>query len=78
MKMLEALKKGLVNLERHIENIKKFGLPVAVAVNHFIADTENEVNELINSCNKLGVKATLCTALGKWWRRNKRFSFTCC
>ena len=58
---LEALKKGLVNLERHIENVKKFGLPVAVAVNHFIADTENEVNELINSCNKLGVKATLCT-----------------
>ena len=58
---VEALKKGLVNLERHIENVKKFGLPVAVAVNHFIADTENEVNELINSCNKLGVKATLCT-----------------
>ena len=57
---LEALKKGLVNLERHIENIKKFGLPVAVAVNHFIADTDKEVNELINSCNKLGVKATLC------------------
>ena len=41
---VEALKKGLVNLERHIENVKKFGLPVAVAVNHFIADTENEVN----------------------------------
>ena len=57
---LEALKKGLVNLERHIENIKKFGLPVAVAVKHFIADTDKEVNELINSFNKLGVKATLC------------------
>ena len=57
---VEALKKGLVNLERHIENVKKFGLPVAVAVNHFIADTDNEVKELINSCNKLGVKATLC------------------
>ena len=58
---VEALKKGLVNLERHIENVKKFGLPVAVAVNHFVADTDNEVNELINSCEKMGVKATLCT-----------------
>ena len=44
-----------------IENVKKFGLPVAVAVNHFVADTEKEVNELIKSCEKLGVKATLCT-----------------
>ena len=58
---IEALKKGIVNLERHIENVKKFGLPVAVAVNHFVADTENEVNELLNACNKLGVKAKLCT-----------------
>ena len=58
---VEALKKGIVNLERHIENVKKFGLPVAVAVNHFIADTDNEVNELLNACKKLGVKATLCT-----------------
>ena len=58
---VDALKKGLVNLERHVENIKKFGLPVAVAVNHFVADTENEVKELINSCDKMGVKATLCT-----------------
>ena len=58
---VEALKKGLVNLERHIENVKKFGLPVAVAVNHFIADTDNEVKELINACDNMGVKATLCT-----------------
>jgi len=58
---VEPLKKGLLNLERQIKKVKKFGLPVAVAVNHFIDDTENEVNELINSCNKLGVKATLCT-----------------
>ena len=56
-----AVKKGLVNLERHVENVKKFGLPVAVAVNHFIADTDNEVNELLNACEKMGVKANLCT-----------------
>ncbi len=58
---ISALKKGIVNLERHIENVKKFGLPVAVAVNHFVADTDNEVNELLNACEKIGVKATLCT-----------------
>ena len=58
---IEALKKGLVNLERHIENIRKFGLPVAVAVNHFSADTENEVKTLVEFCNKLNVKASLCT-----------------
>jgi len=57
---VEALKKGLVNLQRHIENVKKFGLPVAVAVNHFVDDTENEVNELISACEKMGVKAKLC------------------
>jgi len=58
---VEALKKGLVNLERHIENIKKFGLPVAVAVNHFIKDTDSEVKALIEFCDGLGVKASLCT-----------------
>jgi len=57
---VEALKKGLVNLQRHIENVKKFGLPVAVAVNHFVDDTENEVKELIKACEKMGVKAKLC------------------
>ena len=58
---VEALKKGLVNLERHIENVKKFGLPVAVAVNHFIKDTDNEVKALIEFCDGMGVKASLCT-----------------
>ena len=58
---VEALKKGLVNLQRHIENVKKFGLPVAVAVNHFIKDTDNEVKTLIRFCDEIGVKASLCT-----------------
>ena len=58
---VEALKKGLVNLERHIQNVKKFGLPVAIAVNHFIKDTDNEVKALIDFCDNLGVKASLCT-----------------
>jgi len=58
---VDGLKKGLVNLERHISNIKKFNLPVAVAVNHFITDTDEEVNALINFCNNLKVKVSLCT-----------------
>ena len=58
---VEALKKGLVNLERHISNVKKFGLPVAVAVNHFITDSDKEVNALMEFCKNLGVKTSLCT-----------------
>ncbi len=58
---VEALKKGLINLQRHIENVQKFNLPVAVAVNHFIKDTDKEVNTLIDFCDNLNVKASLCT-----------------
>jgi len=58
---IEALKKGLVNLERHINNTKKFGLPVVVAVNHFISDTDNEVNTLMDFCKTLGVQVSMCT-----------------
>ncbi len=58
---LDALKKGLPNLERHIHNIKKFGLEVIVAVNHFINDTVNEVKIIQEQCAKLGVKVSLCT-----------------
>jgi formate--tetrahydrofolate ligase len=58
---VDALSKGLVNLKRHIENIRKYGLPVAVAVNHFITDTEKETKTLIEACKDMSVKATLCT-----------------
>ena len=58
---VDALKKGLVNLERHINNTRKFGLPVTVAVNHFITDTDNEMNALLDFCKTQGVKASKCT-----------------
>ena len=58
---VEALKKGLSNLEQHIINMKKYGVPVAVAVNHFIADTENELNAVREFCENLGVKSFNCT-----------------
>jgi len=58
---MSALIKGLVNLERHINNMKKFGLPVTVAINKFIHDTKKEENAVIDFCKDLGVKANLCT-----------------
>jgi len=58
---LDALKKGLPNLEKHINNVKKFGLELVVAINHFITDTDKEVNLIKEYCSKLGVKVSLCT-----------------
>jgi len=57
---VKALNKGLVNLERHINNVRKFGLPVAVAVNHFITDTDKEVSALMDFCKTQGVKSSIC------------------
>ena len=57
---IDALKKGLPNLERHIENLKKFGLEVVVAINHFVMDTDKEVEIIKEFCSKLEVKAKLC------------------
>ncbi len=62
---LNALKKGLVNLEKHISNIKKFGLPVTVAINHFVLDTEKEIEVVINFCKKLKIKVSTC----KHWEK---------
>ncbi len=58
---VNALKKGLVNLERHINNIRKFGLPVTVAINHFVTDSKAEVDAVLNFCTTQGVKASMCT-----------------
>ena len=58
---VNALKKGLVNLERHINNVRKFGLPVTVAINHFITDSKAEVDAVLSFCTTQGVKASMCT-----------------
>jgi formate--tetrahydrofolate ligase len=58
---VESLKKGLVNLGRHIENVKKFGVPIAVAINHFVTDTEEEVEAIRAYCKEHGVEAFKCT-----------------
>ena len=56
---VEAVKKGLVNLEKHIENVKKFGVPVVVAINIFAQDTEEELEAVREHCAKHGVNVAL-------------------
>ena len=58
---VNALKNGLVNLERHINNVRKFGLPVTVAINHFITDSQKEVEAVLDFCKTQGVKSSMCT-----------------
>ena len=57
---VEALEKGSVNVLRHIENIKKFNLPVIVGINHFVSDTEEEVNKLLEIVSESGSEAIVC------------------
>ncbi|KXG73666.1 Formate--tetrahydrofolate ligase [Fervidicola ferrireducens] len=63
---LEALKKGLPNLLKHVENITmKFGLPAVVAINRFPSDTEAELELVRTECEKLGVKAVISEVWAK-------------
>ncbi|WP_066355588.1 formate--tetrahydrofolate ligase, partial [Fervidicola ferrireducens] len=63
---LEALKKGIPNLMKHIENItQKFGLPAVVAVNRFPSDTEAELNLIKEECKAKGVKAVISEVWAK-------------
>jgi formate--tetrahydrofolate ligase len=58
---LEALKKGFANLERHLQNVAKFGVPAVVAINAFITDTAAEHALIQKLCEGVGSKAVLCT-----------------
>lgn len=51
-KNMDALKSGIVNLEKHIENIQKFGVPVVVTLNAFVSDTEEEIQFIENFCKE--------------------------
>ena len=57
---VETLKKGLVNLERHIESMQKYHVPVVVAINKFITDTDAEIKEIEKFCNAKDVEVALC------------------
>lgn len=61
----EALKAGIVNLGKHIENIKKFGVPVVVAINSFFTDTDAEKEIVRKYCEDLGVEVALAEVFGK-------------
>ena len=56
---LEALKKGIVNLDKHIENIKTFGVPIVVTLNSFVTDTEAEYEFIKKHCEELGCEFAL-------------------
>lgn len=62
---IEALKKGMTNLAKHIENIQKFGLSIVVAINAFPTDTENELQELKALCEFMGASVSISEAWAK-------------
>ena len=56
---VEAVTNGCQNLEKHIQNIGKFGVPVVVAINDYVTDTENEHKAIINYCKNLGIQCKI-------------------
>ena len=62
---VEAVVKGCPNLGRHIENVKSFGVPVVVAINHFVTDTDAEVQTVQDYVSEMGAEAILC----KHWEK---------
>ena len=59
---LDALKKGMANLNRHIKNMQLYGLPIVVAINHFVSDTDKEIQMIKDDCAKQNVEAILTDA----------------
>ncbi|AAM25530.1 formate--tetrahydrofolate ligase [Caldanaerobacter subterraneus subsp. tengcongensis MB4] len=52
---VEAVRRGIENLEKQVENVRKFGVPVVVALNKFVFDTEREIEEVRKACDRIGV-----------------------
>ena len=61
----EAVRKGLVNLEKHLENTKLFGLPAVVAINKFVTDTDEEIAIVQKRCEEMGFKAVVAEVWAK-------------
>ncbi|MGZ3258684.1 MAG: formate--tetrahydrofolate ligase, partial [Croceibacterium sp.] len=57
----DAVKKGVVNLLRHIENVRQFGVPAVVAINHFVSDTDAEIEVIKAAVAEVGTEAIVCT-----------------
>ncbi len=62
---LDALREGLLNLKRHIENMRKYGLPIVVAVNRFATDSEAELAEVVTFCREMSCEVALSEAWAK-------------
>ena len=62
---LKALEKGIVNLEKHVENLRKFGVPVLVAINHFDTDSPEEVDLLKKKCREMKVEVAFSQVFSK-------------
>ncbi len=62
---LEALSRGIVNLEKHIENIQKYGVPVVVTLNHFVSDTKEELDFVKEFCESRGCEFALSDVWAK-------------
>lgn len=62
---LHALKKGFVNLEKHVENLRKFGVPVIVAINHFHTDTQDEIDYIKTRCHNMNVEVAFSQVFAK-------------
>ena len=60
-----SLQKGIINLEKHLENLKKFGVPIVVAINIFPTDTKTEIDFVFSRCKKLGVQVAVSDVWAK-------------
>ena len=75
---VEALKKGVCNLEKHIENIQKYGLPLIVAINAFDTDSAEENQVIYDTCAKHGVKCVLATVFANGGEGGKELATELC
>lgn len=74
----EALKKGIVNLKTHIENMHKYGVPAVVAINRFHTDTEAEINVIKSFCKEMGVEVSLTEVFAKGGEGGKELAEKVC
>ncbi|WP_322173656.1 formate--tetrahydrofolate ligase [Acutalibacter caecimuris] len=75
---VEALRKGSVNLKAHVENMRKYGVPVVVAINRFGTDTDAELQVIDDCCKELGVSYALSEVFGKGGEGGTALAETVC
>lgn len=71
---LEALRRGLANLDKHVENVRKFGLPIVVAINQFPTDSEEELELVRSHCSSIGVRCALSRVVAEGGKGGEDFA----